>query len=45
MVKGNNSKRERALLYSEAGAEKVYSSDLTCSDKPLNIRDRTKVLF
>ena len=23
----------------------IYSSDLTCSDKPLNIRDGTKVLF
>ena len=34
-----------AILCHKVDMGNIYSSDLTCSDKPLNIRDGIKVLF
>ena len=42
---GLQSNRILAILCHKVDMGNIYSSDLTCSDKPLNIRDGTKVLF
>ena len=39
------SNRILAILCYKVDMGNIYLSDLTCSDKPLNIRDGTKALF
>jgi len=39
------SNRILAIFFHKVDMGNIYSSDLTCSDKPLNIRYGTKVLF